>query len=395
MMKVIIDKGHCTGCGACMSSCPKSAISMQADEEGFDQPTIDETICIDCGLCEKVCPPLHYDERKKIRDAENIVQKGYAARNKDYRERLISSSGGIFPVLAHQVIEDRGIAVGVAFDKDFNAVYKIIDDINNLSLIQGSKYMQCRANADVFIEIRRQLNNGRKVLFSGLACQVEGLRSFLRKDYDNLICVDLICMGLPSAHIWQQYLNTFFAGEKIQTVNFKEKSIGWNHFNLSITTDKREFKQWGMVNPYFKSMFNTYNMRQSCFVCPFKNRTRAADITLADCWGANKQAQEIDDNKGLSSVVIHSEKGLQLWEAVSGRVDQKELTLEEIVSGNINMVENRTCDQVNRAKFYRLLNIGKIDKAFHFAEMHGADAPVSIPIKILRKIKRTIDKIVR
>ena len=383
----IIDKNHCTGCGACMSSCPKSAISMRADYEGFDQPIINQELCIDCGLCQKVCPPLHYIERHEKRIQENSVQKGIAARNRNYKERLISSSGGIFPVLAKKIISDGGIVVGVAFDDNYNSVYKIIDNLKELHLIQGSKYLQCKADISIFKQIQKQLKIGRTVLFSGLACQIEGLRSFLRNDFNNLICVDLICMGIPSAIVWQKYLKTYFAGEKIKAVNFKEKSVGWNHFNLAITTNKQNFKQWGMINPYFKSMFNTYNMRQSCFVCPFKNLLRAADITLADCWGANKLASEIDDNKGLSSVIIHSQKGANLWDSVSNAVDKKELSLDVIVAGNKNMVENRTCNIKERTEFYNLLNAGKIKKAFHFAEMHGANAPTPLRTRINGKIR--------
>lgn len=385
-MKEIIDKDHCTGCGACLSSCPKSAISMQTDEEGFDYPVISQDACINCGLCQKVCPPLHYDERLEKRKEENCVQRGFASRNINYEERLISSSGSIFAVLAHHIIDEDGIVVGVAFDEKFNAVYRIIDNANDLHYIQGSKYLQCKADAKVFDEIRKQLKAGRKVLFSGLACQVEGLRSYLRRDYENLFCIDLICMGIPSPWVWQEYLSVYFKGEIIQAVNFKEKSTGWNHFNLAITTDKRVFKQWGMINPYFKSMFNTYNLRPSCFVCPFKNRMRAADITLADCWGANKFAHEIDDNKGLSSVIIHSKKGLQLWESVAENVDQKELPLDEIIKGNTNMIECRTCDIDNRKVFYKLLNSGKSKKAFHFAEMRGANVPSTLVERFKNKI---------
>ena len=392
----IIDKEHCTGCGACLSLCAQSAITMQTDEEGFDYPFINQTTCVDCGLCQRVCPPLHYEdpERLKKRKEENCIQRGFASRNKNYEERLRSSSGSVFAVLSHQILNEGGIVVGVAFDDDFNAVYRIIENAEDLHYIQGSKYLQCKADVTIFDMIRKQLNNGRNVLFSGLACQVEGLRAYLRKDYDSLVCVDLICMGVPSASVWKRYLSAYFKGEVIQAVNFKEKSIGWNHFNLAITTNKREFKQWGMINPYFKSMFNTYNMRQSCFVCPFKNRMRAADITLADCWGANKLAHEIDDNKGLSSVIIHSQKGLQLWEGIADKVDQKELPLNEIIKGNVNMIENRICDKENRDTFYKFLNSGKTKKAFHFAEMHGENVPLSISARFKIKIKRIIDRII-
>lgn len=394
-MESIIEKEHCTGCGACLASCPKNAIAMQTDDEGFDFPQINQALCVDCRLCQKVCPPLHYHERDEKRLKDNNVQRGFAARNKNYEQRLISSSGSIFAVLAQQVLGEKGLVVGVAYDEHFNAVYKIIDKIDELPLLQGSKYLQCKANKEIFLKIQRCLKEGKQVLFSGLACQVEGLKAFLRKEYENLICADLICMGIPSAMVWQQYLECYFPKEKIKAVNFKEKSVGWNHFNLAITTNKQEFKQWGMINPYFKSMFNTYNMRRSCFVCPFKRIERAADFTLADCWGASKLIPEIDDNKGLSSVIVHTSKGLALWKKVSKMMDSIELPLDEIVKGNTNMVENRSCNYEYRAKFYHLLFSKTPKKAFQFAEKQGQEKRPSIFQKLKNKVKRTLKKIIK
>ena len=368
---------------------------MQRDSEGFDFPHIDQTLCIDCGLCQKVCPPLHYEDRAKTRLDKNSVQRGFAARNKNYEQRLISSSGSIFAVLAQYVLSMGGAVVGVAYDDIFNAEYKIIESDADLPLIQGSKYLQCKPSRGIFKEIREILKTGRIVLFSGLACQVEGLHTFLRKDYDNLVCVDLICMGIPSAEVWQIYLNTYFKGEKILNVNFKEKSVGWNHFNLAITTGKQEFKQWGMINPYFKSMFNTYNIRRSCFVCPFKRIEREADITLADCWGASRLVPQIDDNKGLSSVIVHSDKGLSLWSKVASMVDCVELPLEEIISGNTNMIENRTCDYKNRRVFYKLLLSKHPQKAFQFAERQGVAKKPNILRRIINKLKSILKKLFR
>lgn len=394
-MNIIIEKERCSGCGACLASCPKEAISMQRDSEGFDFPHIDQTLCIDCGLCQKVCPPLHYEERTDKRLKKNSVQRGFAARNKNYEQRLISSSGSIFAVLAQYVLSMGGAVVGVAYDDIFNAEYKIIESDAELPLIQGSKYLQCKPSREIFKKIREILKTGRIVLFSGLACQVEGLHTFLRKDYDNLVCIDLICMGIPSAEVWQIYLNTYFKGEKILNVNFKEKSVGWNHFNLAITTDKQDFKQWGMINPYFKSMFNTYNMRRSCFVCPFKRIEREADITLADCWGASRLVPQIDDNKGLSSVIVHSDKGLSLWSEVASMVDCVELPLEEIISGNTNMIENRTCDYKNRRVFYKLLLSKHPQKAFQFAERQGVAKKPNISRRIINKLKSILKKLFR
>lgn len=384
----IIEKERCTGCGACMNVCSHSAITFQTDEEGFDYPVINQELCIDCKLCQKTCPPLHYKAK------ENSVQKGYAARNRNYEERIVSSSGSVFAALANYVLDNEGSVVGVAFDDDFNAVYKIIDKKADLHYLQGSKYIQCRPDTTTFKEVKTRLQNGQKVLFSGLACMVESLHCYLRKDYDNLFCIDLICMGVPSAEVWQTYLKINFPNEKIKAVNFKEKSIGWNSFCLAIETDKQSFKDCGMTNSYFRSMFNTCNMRKSCFVCPFKKAMRTADITLADCWGANREVPELDDNKGLSSVIVHSERGLKLWNEAESRVESVELPIDTIIAGNTNLIENRTCYFDYRKKFYTLYHENP-RKAFEFAGKFDVRTHSNIASRILGCVKSVVKRLIR
>jgi hypothetical protein len=161
-------------------------------------------------------------------------------------------------------------------------------------------------------------------------------------------------MGVPSPGVWQKYLSAFFPQEKIESVNFKEKSIGWNRFCFYAKTDKREYRDIGMENLYLRSMFLTWNIRPSCFVCPFKKLNRLSDITLADCWGANKLVPEINDNKGLSSVLVHSEKGARLLNAIKSKLLIREIPLDEIVKGNINMIENKP-ERDGRDLFYEML----------------------------------------
>ena len=353
-MRLILDKEKCSGCAACYTACQHNAITMQFDEEGFEYPVINQSSCIDCGLCQSVCPVLQYDKRQPQRSDNNDAQKGYAARNKNFEQRLISSSGSIFPPIAEFILENGGVVVGTAYDKHFNAVHLIIDAKEHLKELQGSKYLQCKADNTTFKRIRDELKTGRLVLYSGMACQVEGLKSYLRRDYDNLFTIDLICMGIPSSVVWQKYLNVFFKGEKILHVNFKEKSVGWNSFCFYVKTDKREFRERGMKNLYLQSMFRSWNMRISCFNCPFKNAERISDFTLADCWGANKLVPELDDNKGLSSVIVHSQKGLKLWNSLPDRIEYREIPIKDIAAGNSNLISNKP-QSGNRTLFYSML----------------------------------------
>lgn len=331
------------------------AITMQLDDEGFEYPIISQEACVDCGLCQAVCPVLQYDKRQEARKANNDAQVGFAARNRNYDQRLISSSGSIFPPIAEWILEQGGVVVGVAYDDEWNAVHKIIDKKENLQLIQGSKYLQCKADNETFKSIRKELQSGRRVLYAAMACQVEALKSFLRKDYENLYTIDLICMGIPSYIVWQKYIKAFFAGETIKSVNFKEKSIGWDSFCFRVDTDKRTFKERGMQNLYLRSMFLSWNMRPSCFNCPFKNAERISDFTLADAWGVYKSTPQINDNKGLSSVVVHSSKGLRLWNELKDRIQSVEVTIDDIAKGNRNLISNKP-QTGDRKRFYSMLS---------------------------------------
>lgn len=351
----VLEHDKCCGCAACYSACAHQAISMRFDDEGFEYPVITQDVCVDCGLCQSVCPVILYDKRQELRDANNDAQIGYAARNRNYAQRFISSSGSIFPPIAEWILEQKGLVIGAAYDEQFNVEHRIIDSIEGLRDIQGSKYLQCKADNTTFKTIKDELKKGRLVLYSGMACQVEGLKSYLRKDYENLYTIDLICMGIPSPIVWQKYLSVFFKGERILNVNFKEKSIGWNSFCFYVKTDKREFKERGMENLYLQSMFRSWNMRPSCFQCPFKKEKRLSDFTIADCWGANRLVPELNDNKGLSSVIVHSRKGFELWQQLSEKLDYKEISIKEIADGNLNLKENKP-QSGNRQLFYNMLS---------------------------------------
>ena len=390
-MDNIVDISQCTGCSACFSACVHNAITMRFDDEGFEYPVINKDKCIDCGLCQRVCPIIHYEDKQHLRETYNDAQIGYAARNRNLTQRLVSSSGSIFPPIAEWVLAHGGIVVGTAYDELFNAQHLIIDSADELHKLQGSKYLQCKADNNTFKRIREELKTGRFVLYSGMACQVEGLKSFLQKDYENLYTIDLICMGIPSPVVWQKYLKTFFVGEKIQYVNFKEKSIGWNSFCFYIKTDKREFKERGMENIYLQSMFRSWNMRPSCFQCPFKKEKRFSDFTLADCWGANKLVPSIDDNKGLSSVIVHSAKGLHLWQLLSDKVEFMEITIDDIAAGNQNLIRNKQ-QTGERKLFYEMLSSNPRKAFERLCKVNHHDFVRRFVCKVIKRIKTILDR---
>lgn len=323
----IVDKKNCCGCTACSSICPINAIKMKEDEEGFLYPNVDLSICVNCHLCEHVCPYLN--DFRPNEDLELV----YACRSKNEDLRKISSSGGMFAEFARAILAQNGIVFGSAFDTDWKAYHIEVNDIRNLSDIMGSKYMQSILG-DTFNKVKSYLDNGKLVLFVGTTCQVNGLKNYLKKDYDNLYIIDFICLGVPSPKIWKDYLDTFFSDVKISHINFKEKSLGWHTFSLNIKGDKFEYCENGRNTYFYTGYFRHYYTRPSCFNCVYKLGNRMSDITISDCWGAEEIAPELDDNKGLSSLICHSKKGKQLFDLIRSNIFWKESRIDSIMKYN-------------------------------------------------------------
>ena len=303
----IIEKKYCTGCEACLNVCPHAAIMMVRDHEGFDYPSIYSDKCVDCGLCVKVCPVLHYEDIADKRKIYNDVQKAIAAKTNCEEWRRVSSSGGVFPAIANYILEHGGVVAGAAFDEHFDVHHVIINDKKDLIKVQASKYAQSRIKY-IYKEIKKYLTDGRLVLFTGMACQIEGLKSY-----------------------------------------------GWRVFALRIETDRRSLLQKRFDNAFFQCMLKTYSLRPSCFNCPFKKEERLSDFTLADCWGTVEEVPQLDDDKGLSSVIVHSSKGWRLWEELAPWLDTEEVTLASIVAHNENLVRNRQ-GSACRDEFYKLFS---------------------------------------
>ena len=336
----ISDKHNCSGCSACASICPKHCITMQADSEGFLYPKVNEADCIDCGLCEKVCHELHpFEERKP--------QKVYAAINKDEEVRLKSSSGGIFYLLAEKTITEGGVVFGARFDEQWQVVIDYAETIEGVKAFMGSKYVQARM-ATAYVDAKRFLTEGRKVLFSGTPCQIAGLHHFLRKPYDNLLTVDIICHGVPSPLVWKEYLKELIerpkgvAGKKsvlsslkekpvITGIFFRDKSEGWKKYGFVIRvmsatkTDKNtvlssvnnENKEYVFREPMKKNLFmrlflKNIILRPSCYECHSKSGKSYSDVSLADYWGIWRISSEMYDNKGTSLVLGNTSKGVNL-----------------------------------------------------------------------------------
>lgn len=321
-------KPDCTGCHACVNKCPKKCISMVTDKEGFDYPYIDKNNCTDCCLCEKTCPVLNGDKAAR-------KPKAYACINKNEAVRMESSSGGVFSLLAEFVINHGGIVYGAAFNDKFEVVHAGINDAKELYKLRGSKYVQSRLG-NTFCEIEEYLKHGRLVYFSGTPCQVAGLLNFLSKPYDNLFCQDLICHGVPSPKVWNQYLgmlNHKYKGLPIR-INFRQKDSGWNLFELSIKYKDSSYRCCHKQDKYMRAFLGDMNLRRSCYSCQFKGLDRLSDITLADFWGIGNVLKDMDDGKGTSLVIVNSEKGNAIFQEIKDDMLFKEAEVSDAVSYN-------------------------------------------------------------
>ena len=323
----IREKKHCCGCGACVQKCPVHCIEMNEDREGFLYPQGNKEKCMNCGCCENVCPVIN-----KSTSAEKL-KECYVCYAYDNMVRINSSSGGAFSLLATEILEDGGIVYGAAFDSDYMVHHIRIDHINQLSAVQKSKYLQSRTG-DTFIKTKNDLTNGRRVLYSGTTCQIEGLKKYLGQEYNNLITVDLLCHGTPSPMVWKQYLNSlnYKRLRRIIDVDFRNKDLGWKNYSLKISYDSDEYFAVSHNKDTYMNLFlSNVILRPSCYECQFKNINRISDITLGDAWGIKKIAPEMDDNKGTSLLLVHTEKGMEYTDRLRAKMHVETIELNRIL----------------------------------------------------------------
>lgn len=327
---------RCCGCTACAAICPRHCIDMLADQDGFLYPSITTDTCIRCKKCEKVCPVLN-----NVPPANKLV-RAFAAKNKDENCRINSSSGGVFSVLAEYVISQGGIVFGAVVSTENRIEHQTAESVQELVHMRGSKYVSSHLG-DSFRLVKQNLDAGRMVLFSGTPCQVEGLLAFLKNPYNNLLTIDLICHGVPSAKVWAEYCR--FQEKKyhspIQMVSFRNKDRGWKEFSM-----KLEFANHAVYtaslreDPFLQAFLANLCLRPSCYDCAFKNQNRKSDITLADFWGAQDFLPTEDDDRGISLIFPHTEYGQNVLSQLEGRIFLKEVDLEATVARNSAMVKS-------------------------------------------------------
>lgn len=323
-----VSKIDCCGCEACYNSCSFDAIQMRQDLEGFYYPQINEDKCTECNRCEKVCPALNLIPKS------NELQKAYACYNSDEAIRRESTSGGIFSAIAgHFLKQEKGVVYGVKFGEDFQVVYDKATTEKELADFRGSKYIQCRPEK-VFTEIKALLENNLRVLFTGLPCQVEALKLFLGKSYPQLYTIDMVCFGVGSPKIWESYLDNFHNREQIQEIRLRDKTEGWKHWKVKFREEGKDSYCERRENLYINSFLSRVNIRPSCYACKFKGLSRASDFTIADCWGIGELNKKMNDDKGLSALLLHSDKAMALFEEIKENIKYEEYDPMVLMEGN-------------------------------------------------------------
>jgi len=398
MIKITQNKSGCTGCGSCRSVCPMRCISMEQDSEGFLYPIIDDKKCVKCHKCEKSCPSI-------VQGAVRKPLRTYAAKNPNKEIRYQSSSGGIFSLLAEQVISEGGVVFGVRFNDVWEVVHRHAETVEELSEFRGSKYVQSIVG-DTYLQARGFLEEGRKVLYSGTPCQIAGLKAFLGKDYENFLTVDFVCHGVPSPLVWKKCLKEIISSlpspphthnahneinanifsilnirfrdkihgwnpilvfsillttenlmdiQRIINIKFRNKKNGWKHYDFTVASDDNTIllAQDSNRNSFMRGFLRDLYLRPSCHNCPARSLKSGSDITIGDYWGIGNVLPEFDDDKGVSLVMVNTEKGSKAY----GLLDKedRETTYADALVGNPS-IEKSALPHKNRVLFFERLH---------------------------------------
>ena len=372
----IEEKDLCCGCTACYSVCPKNAIKMVRDNEGFLYPEVDKEKCVNCGMCKKVCPILN---KAKLNE---FKPRAYLFQNSNEEIRKDSTSGGIFTAIGEFTIKNNGIVYGAFFDDNFVVNHISVESTDELSKFRKSKYVQSNQN-NCFKEIKQYLDNGKLVCYSGTPCQVGGLRAYLRKDYENLILVDIMCHSVPSPLVFEKYKRYILKkmnANKILNINFRDKNkYGYKYSMMTIETDNGIYSQGIDTDPYLRAFFSDVSVRPSCYNCHFKTMKRVSDLTIWDCFNINEIDKSFDDDKGTTRVLVQSEKGQKLLENLDN-VRLKELDIN-IATKKVKEMTNSVNYNSKRKEFFENINADNVFEKYY---------PTNFKTKINSFVRKTL-----
>lgn len=359
----VIKKMECSGCHACYNICPHSSITMETDNEGFWYPKVNKESCVKCNLCVKTCPVM-----TPLSSSQGRKPLAFAAFTRDDEIRKNSSSGGMFTVIATAIIKNGGVVFGAAFEPDFSVVHTFVESIEDLHIFRGSKYVQSKIG-ESYIIAKKFLDVGRKVLFTGTPCQIEGLLAYLGREYVNLYTQDIICHGVPSPLAWREYIKYLEKkyNSSLLDFSFRDKKNGWSNFSVRARFEEKECRFSKENDVYMKGFLNNWNLRPSCFNCHFRKRNRCSDVTLADFWGVNRVVPELFDDNGTSLLIVHSEKGKKLVQEIEKNTIMQPVDFEQSLRYNSSMYESEPIPE-QREFFFEWLGKRRLDHVVKIVE---------------------------
>lgn len=312
------DKFLCYGCYACKERCPNNAITMVEDEEGFYYPVIDNMLCNQCNLCKNIC----IYSNPEILEKDETFPHVYASYNKDADEKMFSSSGGVFLPIAEKIIDQGGYVIGATYTSSMEVKHVIGKTMDDCKKFSGSKYVRSDIN-ELFPKIRELLKNNKPVLFVGVPCQAAGLKSYLGTENENLYVVEILCHSNPSPKVFKKYISYLEEkyGSKVTDFKFKDKSIGWNSPSVLIKFENgKSIHENARFNDYNRGFQTSLMARPSCYNCEFVEYNRTGDMTIGDFWGIERIESHLDDDKGISLIIINNKKGNLLLESIEGKL---------------------------------------------------------------------------
>lgn len=383
----ITSKPDCCGCAACEAACPMGCISMKFDEEGFKYPKIDAGRCVDCGRCAVACPLVgEHDHEGTL-----PVCAAYAATNRNEEVRAKSTSGGAFDAMARAIIGDGGIVVGARYDDILRVVHDVATTMEEVSAFYGSKYVQSDLVANgVYRRVRGACEKGTPVLFSGTPCQVQGLRSFLGRDYPNLITCDFVCRAVAAPRVWESYLRDLESKHNSAPVDamFRNKTYGYHSGTMKVEfKDGSTYYGSGRVDPMHKAFFANLVSRPSCYECHFRRPERVSDFTIFDCWSYSKLTGHADDDLGHTHLWVRSEKAMAMIPRLCERLRLEKIDFCESLVGDGVMATRNISRNPSREAFLA------------YFEEHGISAavqhfiPVTLKDRLLERSKALLHRL--
>lgn len=383
-MDICKDSQRCTGCSACLSVCPRSAIQIVEDSHGFYRPKIDESKCVECGLCQRVCPAngLTSDDLK-------MNSRRILAYQADDAERAKSSSGAAFWTLATYVLNNGGVVYGACFDEDFRVVQRRCASVDDAQSCRGSKYSQGFVGSS-YVEAYNDLKQGLDVLYSGTPCQIAGLRSFLsKKNYSGqLVTCDLICHGTPSNRMFREYISFLEkkSGKKVIKYFHRPKDRGWGvHVEKALLDDGTALYDTIESNTWRDVFYSNNALNSSCYNCAYTDVNRVSDFTLADFLGVDRVRKGFNDHKGLSVVMVNSELAERIVASGVFEPGVTDISLEEVLPGN-PMLERSSSPQGNVDGFWKAYEHKGFEGTARFVGAYGFVKSLKTFVK--RLIKR-------